>query len=116
MLSFQSEHETPQFLGNCDDMVISGGPQPVIPELSAMQGDNATRAEEESSFSFLTPGPYTASDSEPKAFPLGGPHEEPDILLQTVLFPMPSQIEHDSMTVQYQTSSLFDSYSSRTDF
>jgi hypothetical protein len=42
MLSLQSEHERPQFLGNCDDMFISGGPQQVIPELSAMQGDSGT--------------------------------------------------------------------------
>jgi hypothetical protein len=116
MLSFRSELEWPQFLEHRDDVFISDGPPQVIPELSAMQGDSAIHMEEESSFSFRIPGPYIASDSEPKGSPLGAPHEEPDILHQTELFSMPSQIEHDSMTVPYQTSSLFDSYSSRTDF
>jgi hypothetical protein len=102
MLSIQSEHGRPQFLGNCDDMFISGGPQQVIPELLVMQGDSATHVEEEPSFSSLATGSYPAPtlDLEPQSFLLEGPHEEPDILLQTELFSMPNQIDYDSMTTR----------------
>jgi hypothetical protein len=102
MLSFQSEHERPQFLGNGDDMFISGGSQQVVPELLVMQRDSATHVEEELSSSFPATGPYPAPapDLEPQACPPEGPHEEPGILHQTELFPMPNQIDHNSMTAR----------------
>jgi hypothetical protein len=36
MLSFRSESKRPQFLENCEDVFISGGPPQEMPELLAM--------------------------------------------------------------------------------